>query len=231
MHAGKRGLYNVVHKAAGRRLIRIGKVLAVFLYHLLAGLLRVLAGLYFLAVNYIGRAVRTHNGYFRRGPCEHHVRAKVLGAHCKIRSAVGLAGNNGYLGAGSLGIGIEHLRAVADYSAVFLVHAGQEAGNVNKGDERYIEAVAEGDEPCGLIGSIYIQAAGHNGGLVGQYANALPANAAKAGYHIFRIVGLHLEEVAVVNNALYNGLHFVSLVAAFGHYLVQVFAYPVHIVS
>ena len=97
----------------------------------------------------------------------------------------------------------EHLRAVADYSAVFLVHAGQEAGNVNKGDERYIEAVAEGDEPCGLIGSIYIQAAGHNGGLVGQYANALPANAAKAGYHIFRIVGLHLEEVAVVNNALY----------------------------
>ena len=38
-------------------------------------------------------------------------------------------------------------------------------------------------------------------------------------------------EVAVVNNALYNGLHFVSLVAAFGHYLVQVFAYPVHIVS
>ena len=116
-------------------------------------------------------------------------------------------------------------------SAVFLVHAGQEAGNVNEGDERYIEAVAEGDEPCGLIGSIYIQTAGHNSRFVGQYANALPANAAKAGYHIFRIVGLHLEEVAIVNNAIYNGLHFVSLVAAFGHYLVQVFAYPVHIVS
>ena len=81
-------------------------------------------------VDDVDRALRAHHGDLGGGPGEVDVGADVLRAHDAVRAAVGLARDDGDLGHGGFGEGVEQLGAVADDAAVLLLGAGQEAGNV-----------------------------------------------------------------------------------------------------
>ena len=63
---------------------------------------------------------------------------------------------------------------MADDAAPLLRRARKEAGNVDEGDERKVEAVAEADEARGLHRGVDVQAAGEVRGLVGHQAHRPP---------------------------------------------------------
>ena len=90
----------------------------------------------------------------------------MLGGHDVIGPAVGLAGDDGDLGHGGLGIGKQQLGPVPDDAAVLLGCAGQEPRHVLKRDQRDVEGVAEADEPCTLDAGVDVQAAGSMLGIV-----------------------------------------------------------------
>lgn len=76
---------------------------------------------------------------------------EMLGAHRNISSAVRLAQHDGNFRNGGLAVGMQQLRAVADDAAVFLAESGQEAGNINEGDQRDVEAVADRDKAACFV--------------------------------------------------------------------------------
>ena len=110
------------------------------------------------------RALRSHDGNFGGWPGVVHVAANVLGAHDAIGSAVSFAGDDGDLGHSGFGKGVEQLGAVHDDAAVLLLHTGKEAGNIVKGDQRNVEAVAEADKARALDRGADIE---HSGEEVG----------------------------------------------------------------
>src|SRR3546814_4558760 len=65
-----------------------------------------------------------------------------------------------------LGIGEEQFRAMLDDAIIFLRRAGQEAGDVDEGDDRNLERVAETDEARRLLGRIDVEHAREHQRLV-----------------------------------------------------------------
>src|SRR3546814_2848877 len=75
----------------------------------------------------------------------------MLRRHHVIGAAIGLARDDRDLGHRRLGIGEEQLCAMLDDAIIFLCGAGQEAGDVDEGDDRNLERVAEADEARRLL--------------------------------------------------------------------------------
>src|SRR3546814_2612032 len=67
----------------------------------------------------------------------------MLGGHNVISATIGLARNDRDLWHCRLGKGEQQLGAMLDYAVMFLTNAGQEAGNINKGDDWDIECRSE----------------------------------------------------------------------------------------
>ena len=145
----------------------------------------------------------------------------MLGAHHAVGSAVGFAGDDGDLGNGGFGKGVEQFGAVHDDAAVLLLNAGQEAGNVFEGHQRNVEAVAEANEARGLDGGVDVEHAGEEVGLVGDDADGASVEAGKADDDVLGVVLLHLEEVAVIDHAGDDVLDVVGLVALGGNHGVE----------
>lgn len=91
-----------------------------------------------------------HHGHLGSGPGVVGVTAQVLRAHHVIGAAISLARDDGDLGHGGLGIGIEQLGTVGDDAIVLLGGAGQEAGHVDQGDQGNVEGITKTDETPGL---------------------------------------------------------------------------------
>jgi hypothetical protein len=84
---------------------------------------------------------------------------------------------------------------VADDAAVLLGDAGQEAGDVDQGDQRDVERVAEPDELARLVGGVDVEDAGHDARLVRDDADAAAVDPAEADHDVLGVAGLDLEEV------------------------------------
>ena len=98
----------------------------------------------------LGSPLGTHHGNLGGRPSIVHIAAQVFGTHHIIGPAIGLAGDHREFGHGRFGIGEQKLGAVLDEAAIFLLGAGQEAGHIDKGDNRNVEGVAETHEPACL---------------------------------------------------------------------------------
>ena len=94
------------------------------------------------------------------------VGADVLAAHDDVGAAVGLARDDGDPRHRRLAEGVEQLGAVLDDAAVLLVDAGQEARDVDEGDEGDVEGVAEAHEARRLLRGVDVEHAGQVRGLV-----------------------------------------------------------------
>src|SRR6201999_1077720 len=106
------------------------------------------------AVDDVDRALGTHHGDLGGRPGVVEVGQHVLGGHHVVGTAVGLAGDDGELGDGRLGVGVEELGAVADDPVPLLVGAGQEAGHIGEGEDRDVVAVAGANEAGRLLGGL-----------------------------------------------------------------------------
>src|SRR5215211_4122513 len=88
-------------------------------------------------------------------PRDVNVGPDVLGAH-DVGPAVSLPRNDRHLGHRRLRESIEQFRPVTDNPPPLLVRTRQKAWHVNERKERYIESVAEANEPRALDASVYI---------------------------------------------------------------------------
>ncbi len=174
-----------------------------------------------LAEDDLHGALGAHHRDLRVGPGQVHVAAQVLGGHHVVGAAVGLARDHGDLGHGGLGIRVQQLGAVLDDAAVLLAGAGHEAGHVHVGHDGDVEGIAEAHEARGLDAGLDVQAARQHQRLVRHDAHHLPVHAAEADDDVARVVGLQLEEVAVVHRLGDQLLHVVGLVGVLGHQGVQ----------
>ena len=175
----------------------------------------------------VDRALGAHHRDLRRRPGEVHVAPDVLGAHDVVGAAVRLAGDDGDLRDRRLAVGVQELRAVLDDPAVLLVHARQEPGHVDEGDERDVEGVAGPHEPGRLDRRLDVERAREDRRLLGHDPDAPTAEAGEADEDVGGPAGLDLEEVAVVDDARDDVVHVVRLRRVVGHDVVERCVAPV----
>jgi len=167
------------------------------------------------------RPLRAHDRDLGRRPGADHVGAQVLGAHDDVGPAVGLAGNDRQLGHRGLGIGEEHLGPVLDDAQLFLVAAGQEAGDVDEADQRDVEGIAEADEARPLHRGLHVERTGEDRRVVGDDADRAPAQAGEANHQVLGVALVDLEELLVVDHGQDQLLDVIGLVGVDRHDLVQ----------
>src|SRR3990167_105611 len=131
-------------------LIGTGKFFLIFENRLSIGLFRVLRVFNLLSENDINSAFSAHHRNFGSGITVIDVAANVLARHYIISPAIPLAGDDRYLGDSGFTERIEELSPMPDNASRFHVDSREKAGDINKGDEWDIEAVAETDEACRL---------------------------------------------------------------------------------
>jgi hypothetical protein len=96
--------------------------------------------------------------------------------------------------------------------AELLLRAGQEPRHVLEGDQRDVEGVAEADEAGALERGVDVEDPGEVGRLVGDHADAAPAEPGEADHQVPRVGGVDLEEPAVVDHPADQLLDVVGLV-------------------
>ena len=104
-----------------------------------------------------------------------------------------------------------------DDSAVLLLCAGQEAGNVHEGNDRNVECIAETHEAGGFSGRVDVQYSGQVSGLVGHNADGCASHVGESYYDVAGVVLVDLEELSVVNDGSDDVIHVVRLIGAVGN--------------
>ena len=143
-----------------------------------------------------------HHRDLGRRPREVEVGADVLRAHDVVRAAVCLARDHRELRHRRLRVRVEQLRAVPDDPAPLLRRPRQEARHVDERDERDVERVAEAHEARRLHRRVDVEDAGERARLVADDADRVPAEAREADDDVLGPALVHLEELAVVDDAL-----------------------------
>ena len=108
-----------------------------------------------------------------------------------------------------------------DDAAKFLRGSGHEAGHVDEREDGNVERITKAHEAGRLDRALDVQAAGQHQRLVGHDAHRLAVHAGKADQDVLGVLGLDLEEVAVVHRFEDQLLHVVRLVRVVGHQRVQ----------
>ena len=119
-------------------------------------------------------------------------------------------------GHGRLGVRVDELRAAADDALPLLAGAGQEPGNVHKGQNGDVERVAGAHEPGRLLRRRDVEATGEVQRLVGHDPDRPALDPAEADHDVLRVERVHLEELAVVEHVLDDPVHVVGLVGRVG---------------
>ncbi len=101
--------------------------------------------------------------------------------------------------------------------ALLLFGAGHKAGDIDEGDDRDVEGVAEPHEAGSLAGRVDVEHAGQNLRLVGHEADALAVHPPKADDDVLGPIRRNLEEVSLVNDFEDQLLHVVGLVGVGRH--------------
>ena len=198
------GVDDLVNETAGGGDIGIHELVVVLGHHFGSLGLLVGGGLDGLASDDADGSVSAHNGDLGDGPGEDDVGAHALAVHGDVSAAVVLSHDEADLGDGGLGEGVEQLGAVTDDAVVLLIGAGHVSRDVNQGEKRDVEAVAEADEAGRLVGGVYLQRARHAVGLVGHDADCASVNSGEAHHDVLGELGLDLKEAVLVDEAVYD---------------------------
>ena len=155
------------------------------------------------------------------GHSEVEVGRQLLGAHHRVRAAVGLADRDGHLRHVGLDDGVEEPAAALDDAVLLLLDAGQEARGVDDEHQRHVERVAEPHEAGGLVGGLVVDRARHVHRLVGDHPDRTAVDAGVTGDD--RLAGLRgdVEEVAVVEDPQQDLVHVVGDVVGVGNEAVE----------
>jgi hypothetical protein len=174
-----------------------------------------------VAVQNVHRALAAHHGNFSGGPRQVDVSSELLRTHDDVSAAVRLARDDRDQRNGCFGICIEQLGATANNAAPLLVGARQITGDVDDGQNRNRERVAETNKTARLFTCFDVERAGHGAGLVGHNSDSATFNAGKADDDVGSKQWLDLEEVLVVDHALDDLVHVIRLIGGVGDDCVQ----------
>ena len=108
-----------------------------------------------------------------------------------------------------------------DDPAVLLHRPRQEPGHVLEGDQRDVERVAEAHEPRRLHRRVDVERAGEHRRLVGDDPDRPAVEPREADQDVLRVVVVHLEEVALVDDQVDHVEHVVRLVRRRRHDAVE----------
>ncbi len=154
------GLYDFVHIASLRGNVRIGEGLSKLFDLFLLEFLRIRAFRKFSSVQDLDGPLWAHHRNFGRGKGIIHVGSEVFGSHDTVGSSIGFACDDGNLGDGRLGKGIEKFGPGSDDTSMLLPDSRQKPGHVFEGDQRNVETVTEANEAGRLYGRVNVQGSG-----------------------------------------------------------------------
>ncbi len=110
-----------------------------------------------------------------------------------------------------------------DDAAELLLGAGEEAGNVLKGDQRNIESVTKSDEARAFHGSVDIKNSRKKGRLIADDPDRAAIETRKTHNKIFRVMFVDFEKIAIVNDGVNGVLHVIRLLRIAGNKCVERF--------
>src|SRR3972149_5955602 len=210
--AGFFGLDHVVNVAIGSGSVGIEEGLAVLLHQPGAFGIFIFSSFDLTAVDHIGSAFRSHHSNFSAGPGECQIGAKQLGAHDDIGATVTLTGGHLNLWHGSLGIGKQHLGAVANDAFVLRGDTRQESGRIAEGEQWNVEGVAEAYEAGDLVGGVDFHRASHDRGFLGNDTHGVTAHAGQPDDSVGGESSLKFNETAAVDDMVDHFVHIVGIV-------------------
>ena len=178
----------------------IGKLRPVFCDEVRLGGGRIRRSVDLSAVDDIDGSVGSHDRDLGGGPCEIHVSAQVFARHDVVGATVGFACDDRDLGDGRLCIGVEELRSMFDDAAELLCGAGQEAGDIDEGDDRNVECVTETNESSGFDARVDVEAARQHVRLIGDDADRRTCDSRQTNDDILCVAFLDLEEDRIVDD-------------------------------
>ena len=100
---------------------------------------------------------------------------------------------------------------------MLLVAPWQVAGHVHEGDDRNAEGIAEADEPGRLDRGVDVDRAREHLGLVADDTDDVATEPAEADHDVLGEEGLHLEELAPVEDTGDDLSHVIRLVRQLRH--------------
>ena len=159
----------------------------------------------------------THDGDFTVGPRVVGITAEMLGGHDAVGTTVGLTGDDGDLGDGGFGVGVDELGAFTNDTVVFLVDTGEESGDIDEGHDGNVEGIAEADETSTLDGGVDVQATSELERLVGDDTDSAAFHATETDDNVLGEVGRDFEELVVIDDHLQQLLHIVGHVGIGGN--------------
>ena len=145
----------------------------------------------------------------------------MFGSHHVVCAAISLAGNDGDFWHRAFGVGIQQFGTVFDDAAELLAGTRHETRHIHKGDDRNIEGIAKTHKATGFDRALDVQTTGQHQRLVGHDAHGLSGHAGKTDEYVFRVLGLQLEEVAVVHRFQDQLFHVIRHVGVVRHQRVQ----------
>src|SRR5690606_5228298 len=160
-----------------------------------------------------------HRGGVAVGPGEDEAWVEAAAAHGVVASAVGAADDDGELGHGGVGHGLQHLRAVLDHAVLFRLGADHEAGGVVEEQDRRVALVAQLDELGGLGGATRGDRA-----VVADKTARLAFDAQVAADGLAVKLVLEVEELGAGGDAGDDLAHVVRLLGVVGHDAQQFFS-------
>ena len=119
---------------------------------------------------------------------------------------------------------------MTDDAMMLLIHTRQESRNILYCHERNIEAVAEANEACRLVGSINIKGAGQMIRLICHKAYCSSGQTTKADNDILRKLRLYLKEILLVTDWLYDIAYVIRHIRVCRHHIIQFMTNAHHIV-
>src|SRR5215211_7680796 len=224
-------VYDIVDKAHLCRDHRVVELLFVVFDELLASRIRVFCLRDLAPEDDADRRTRSHHRDLTRGPRDVHVGPDVLGAHDVVGPAVSLPGDDRHLGHRGLRESIKQLRPVTDNSTPLLVCAWQKTWHVNERKKRDVEGVAEADEPGALHARVYVERPRKHGRLVSDDADRPPIEPGEADNEVLGPTLLNLEELPVVDYALYRASNVVGALGGVRDQTRQVLIHPLGVIS
>ena len=120
---------------------------------------------------------------------------------------------------------------MADDATVLLGRSGQIAGHVHQGHQRDLEGIAEPDEPGRFHRRVDVDRAGQHFGLVAHDADRVAAEPPEADDDVLGEERLHLQELAVIDDARDDVTHVVRQVGAVGNDALKLGVGPLGVVS
>ncbi len=99
--------------------------------------------------------------------------------------------------------------------------ARKKAGDIDKGQDRNVEGVAEAHEARGFLGRVDVEHPGEHHRLIGDHTHSAPLDPPKAAQYIARMGRLDLEEIAFVQHLGDDFMHVVGLVGVVGDQRVE----------